>query len=109
MPKINQDLVSMLEAFSDEGLEEEELEGLEVSLSVEKQKELVQALKNIFDERDEFSSRVDKAHSTLTQIIIELATMEEAGAEEEEEEEEGKKKVQKSPSWSFTLGERRED
>jgi len=100
MPKINEGLRLMLEAFSDLAPTEEEIEGIETALDGEQQKELEQALQALFDERDEFSSRVDKAHLTLTKILVELT----AGTEEEEEEEEeGKKKVQKSPSWGFTL------
>lgn len=108
MPKINEGLRLMLEAFTDEAPTDEEIEGIETAMDAEQQKELEQALQALFDERDEFSSRVDKAHLTLTKILVELATQEEE-KEEEEEEEGGKKKVQKSPSWSFTLGQKIED
>lgn len=107
MPKINEALILMLGAFSDEELEEEEIEEIEAGLSGEQQKELEQALQTFFDERDELSSRVNKAVVTLTQIIVELATQE--TEEEEEEEEEGKKKTKKAASWGFTLVPPKED
>ena len=74
MPKMNEGLTLMLEAFLDEAPTDEEIEGIETAMDAEEQKELEQALQALFDERDEFSSRVDKAHNTLTRYIIELAS-----------------------------------
>lgn len=105
MPKIKEELKLMLEAFTDEGLEEEELEAIETGLDAEQQEEFQSALKDLFDERDEFSKRVDKAHFTLTKLIIDLA----AGTEGEEQEEdknevdEEGKKIKKYKPWGFTL------
>lgn len=100
MPKINEGLTLMLEAFADEAPTDEEIEGIETAMDAEQQKELEQALQALFDEREEFSSRVYKAVQTLTEFIITLAAETE---EEEEEEEEGGKKIKKSHDWGFSL------
>lgn len=108
MPKINEKLKLMLEAHTDEEITEEELEAIETGLNGEQQEELQQALQDIFDERDEFSSKVDKAHVTLTKFIIDLAAPKEE--EEEEEEKPGEeKKVKKAHDWGFTLVPHSED
>lgn len=104
MPKMNEGLNLLLGDISDE-----EIEGIETAMDKEQQEELEQALQALFDESDEFSSRVKKAVETLTKRIIALAAGTEEKEEEEEEEEGKTKKVQKSPSWSFTLGSKRED
>lgn len=104
MPKMNEGLMLLLPVEGE--LEDEEIEAIETALDKEQQEELEQALQALFDERDEFSSSVNKAVETLKKIIIALAP----GTEEEEEEEEGgKKKVKKSPSWGFTLVPPKED
>ncbi len=106
MPKMNEGLNLMLDNVSDEELTDEEIEEIEAGLSREQQEELEQALQTFFDERDELSSRVNKAAAVLTKLIIAIAAQEE---KEEEEEEGGKKKVEKSPSWGFTLVPPKED
>ena len=108
MPKMNEGLNQMLSHFSDEELTDEEIEGIETAMDAEQQEELGKALQTLFDERDEFSSRVDKALETVTKRMIALA----APKEEEEEEEEkpkGEKEVKKSHDWGFTLVPPKED
>ena len=97
MPKMNEELNNMLSHFSDEELTDEEIEGIETAMDAEQQEELGKALQTLFDESDEFSSRVNNALETLTKYIIALA----AGTEEEEEE--GGKKIKKYKPWSFAL------
>lgn len=110
MPKINEKLKLMLEAHTDEEITEEELEAIETGLNGEQQEELQQALQDIFDERDEFSSKVDKAHVTLTKFIIDLAAGTEGEEEEEEKEKPGEeKKIKKAHDWGFTLVPHSED
>lgn len=106
MPKINEGLILMLQAFTDEELTEEEIEEIETALDKEQQKEFEEALQSFFDEREELPNKVNRAAAVLTKLIIALAAETE---EEEEEEEERKKKVKKSPSWGFTLVPPKED
>ena len=100
MSKMNEDLLLLLSNFLDEELTDEEIEEIETNLDKEQQEDFLEALKTLFDESDEFSSRVNKAVETLTKLIIAL----EAETEEEETEVEGGgEKVKKKKDWSFTF------
>jgi len=99
MSKMNEDLLLLLSNFLDEELTDEEIEEIETNLDKEQQEDFLEALKTLFDESDDFSSRVNKAVETLTKLIIALA----AETEEEETEEEGGEKVKKKKDWSFTF------
>ncbi len=100
MSKMNEDLLLLLSNFLDEELTDEEIEEIETNLDKEQQEDFLEALKTLFDESDEFSSRVNKAVETLTKLIIALAAETE---EEETEEEGGGEKVKKKKDWSFTF------
>ena len=104
---MNQKMIEMIEAIGNVELESGEAEKIEEVLSEKMLLELKESLET-FDETT-LEGVEDIAISKLIQIIVTLATHEKEEEEEAEEEEEGKKKVQKSPSWSFTLGSKRED
>jgi len=107
---MNQKTIDLIEEIGNLELDEEEAEKIEETLSEKMLLELKESLET-FDEHT-LEGVVQISVSKLIQIIVTLATKEEEKEEEEEEEEggeEGKKKVQKSPSWSFSLGQKIED
>lgn len=103
---MNQKMIDLIEEVGNLEIDEQEVEKIEEALSEKMLLEFKESLET-FDEHT-LEGVEEIAVSKLTQIIVTLATQEKE-EEEEEEEEGGKKKVEKSPSWGFTLVPPKED
>ncbi len=102
---MNQKLIDLIEEVGNLELDEEEGGKIEEALGEKLLLEFGESLESF--EENTLEGVVEIGVAKLIQIIVKLATA--AEEKEEEEEEGGKKKVEKSPSWSFSLGQKIED
>lgn len=104
---MNEEIIELLESVTDEELDEDEAQAISKALDTEDIAELEDALKVFEEKKEDFDEDVIEAIATLAAKVKDLAVKLEEKPKEEGEK--GEKKVEKSRSWSFTLGERRED
>ena len=104
---MDKETIEALESLIGEELDEDEIAAISKALDREDIQELESALSVFVEHEADFPDEAVEVISALSKLVEKLALK----VDEQTREEEGgeTKKVQKSPSWSFNLGSKRED